>query len=166
MLSLRSIVRADLHLSERCKEVARNVWGRSPKGEGRLRIETSDLKMGDSYSEIRNFHSEIFYKGQPSAGRKGSVSPDVSAAMLFSSSWTQQTNTIRSLHLDGPAGRLEALLNAGAPDARVRRPGLSSPSPLWRDIAQQGGLSRHEGAERFRVPSVTFQFSRDRPEPR
>jgi alpha/beta superfamily hydrolase len=29
----------------------------------------------------------------------------------------QDTATIRSLFLDGPAGRLEALLNAGAPDA-------------------------------------------------
>jgi len=28
-----------------------------------------------------------------------------------------QSNSIRSLFLDGPAGRLEALLNAGAPDA-------------------------------------------------
>jgi alpha/beta superfamily hydrolase len=29
----------------------------------------------------------------------------------------QDTSTIRSLSLDGPAGRLEALLNAGSPDA-------------------------------------------------
>ena len=42
----------------------------------------------------------------------------------------QPHNTIRSLHLDGPAGQLEALLNAGTPDARYAAL-VCHPHPLY-----------------------------------
>src|SRR5258705_1833236 len=41
-----------------------------------------------------------------------------------------QAGTIRSLFLDGPAGRLEALLNAGAPDASYAAV-VCHPHPLY-----------------------------------
>ena len=41
-----------------------------------------------------------------------------------------QASTIRSLFLDGPAGRLEALLNAGAPDAQYAAV-VCHPHPLF-----------------------------------
>ncbi len=42
----------------------------------------------------------------------------------------QQSSTIRSLHLGGPVGRLEALLNAGAPDAAYAAL-VCHPHPLY-----------------------------------
>ena len=42
----------------------------------------------------------------------------------------QPNNTIRSLQLDGPAGQLEALLNAGTPDARYAAL-VCHPHPLY-----------------------------------
>src|ERR1043165_7951922 len=54
----------------------------------------------------------------------------ITAAMLFSALMDQQSSTIRSLQLNGPSGQLEALLNAGVPDAAYAAL-VCHPHPLY-----------------------------------
>jgi uncharacterized protein len=50
--------------------------------------------------------------------------------VLYSDSVLPETSSIRSLFVDGPAGRLEALLNAGSPDATLAAL-VCHPHPLF-----------------------------------
>ena len=54
----------------------------------------------------------------------------ITAAMLFSALMDQHSSTIRSLQLNGPSGQLEALLNAGVPDAAYAAL-VCHPHPLY-----------------------------------
>ena len=54
----------------------------------------------------------------------------IHCSLLYSDSVLPETSSIRSLFLTGPAGRLEALLNAGSPDA-THAAVVCHPHPLY-----------------------------------
>ena len=67
-------------------------------------------------------------------------------------------SVIRSFFLEGPAGRLEALLNAGKADATHAALVCSSASAGRRDDAQQGRFPCYEGAELVCISVLRFNF--------
>src|SRR5260370_32349442 len=66
----------------------------------------------------------------PVEGRDGRGRPSLHWALLYSDSVRPETSSIRSLFLAGPAGRLEALLNAGSPSA-THAAVVCHPHPLY-----------------------------------
>src|SRR6202047_4758974 len=62
--------------------------------------------------------------------RDGRGRPALHWALLYSDSVLPETSSIRSLFLTGPAGRLEALLNAGSPSA-THAAVVCHPHPLF-----------------------------------
>ena len=63
-------------------------------------------------------------------GRDGRGRASLHWALLYSDSVLPETSSIRSLFLTGPAGRLEALLNAGSPSA-THAAVVCHPHPLY-----------------------------------
>ena len=69
-----------------------------------------------------------------------------------------QASTIRSLFLDGPAGRLEALLNAGTADAAYAAVVCHPHPALWRHAAQQSVFHAMKALNSFGFPVLRFNF--------
>ena len=71
--------------------------------------------------------------------------------------------------LNGPAGRLEAVLNTGSPHAPFAALVCHPHPAVRRQTPQQGRLSRHEGSQRSGMGAglagSALQLSRHRPEP-
>jgi uncharacterized protein len=69
-----------------------------------------------------------------------------------------QASTIRSLFLDGPAGRLEALLNAGAPDAQYAAV-VCHPHPLFGGtLHNKVAFHAMKALNGFGFPVLRFNF--------
>jgi len=70
----------------------------------------------------------------------------------------QDTAAIRSLFLDGPAGRLEALLNAGAPDA-THAALVCHPHPLYGGtLHNKVVFHAMKALQHFGMPVLRFNF--------
>jgi len=70
----------------------------------------------------------------------------------------QQSASIRSLFLDGPAGRLEALLNAGAPDA-THAAVVCHPHPVYGGtLHNKVVFHAMKALNSFRFPVLRFNF--------
>src|SRR6202158_362975 len=84
--------------------------------------------------------------------------PSLHCALLYSDSVPPETSSIRSLFLAGPAGRLEALLNAGSPNA-THAAVVCHPHPLYRGtLHNKVVFHAMKALNSFGFPVLRFNF--------
>src|SRR5260370_39053354 len=94
----------------------------------------------------------------PVEGRDGRGRPSLHWALLYSDSVLPETSSIRSLFLTGPAGRLEALLNAGSPSA-THAAVVCHPHPLYGGtLHNKVVFHAMKGVDQFGMPVLRFNF--------
>jgi len=94
--------------------------------------------------------------GHRHPGRAGG--PSAPLQLLYSDPVPSETSSIRSLFLAGPAGRLEALLNAGSPDA-THAAVVCHPHPLYGGtLHNKVVFHAMKALNQFGFPVLRFNF--------